>query len=165
MKKQDSVAEERISKDQYFLKMADVVAERSTCLRKKIGSVLVKDGMVLSTGYNGAPKGLPHCTDENCIVENGHCVRTIHSEVNAILQAAYHGVATEGASLYTQFLPCPNCSKVLINSGVKKIIFTGCYGAYDNNFTKRLLRKAKVSVLELKNESRENSINRATKNS
>lgn len=142
----------RISKDEYFLKMADVVAERSTCLRKKIGSVLVKDGMVLSTGYNGAPRGLEHCTDKNCIVENGHCARTVHSEVNAILQGAYHGVATEGATLYTQYLPCPNCSKVLINAGVKKIVFTGYYDAYDNNFTKRLLRKAKVGILEVKHE-------------
>lgn len=138
----------RISKDDYFLKMADVVAERSTCNRKKIGSVLVRDGMVLSTGYNGAPRGLDHCTDENCLVENGHCARTVHSEVNAVLQAAYHGTATEGSTLYTQFLPCPNCSKVLINSGISKIIYTGYYDAYDNNYTKGLLKKAKVKILK-----------------
>lgn len=145
MKKQNKVVNKRISKDEYFLKMVDVVADRSTCLRKKIGSVLVKDGMVLSTGYNGAPRGLEHCTEVNCQVENGHCVRTVHAEVNAVIQAAYSGAATAGSTMYTQFLPCGHCAKILINAGVKRIVYSGIYENADNGYTEKILKKAGVS--------------------
>lgn len=139
----------RISKDDYFLKLADVVAERGTCPRKKIGAVLVRDGMILSTGYNGAPRGIEHCETLGCRMANGHCVRTIHAEVNAVIQAAYHGVSTKGSVMYTQVLPCEYCSKVLINAGVVEIVYCGEYENNDNVYTKKILRKAKVKLRDL----------------
>lgn len=139
----------RISKDEYFLKMADVVCQRGTCPRLAVGSVLVKDGMVLSTGYNGAPRGLPHCIDVGCRIVDGHCARVVHSEVNAILQAAYHGTPTAGSTLYTQYLPCEHCAKTLVNAGIVRIVFRDYYKNADNAYTKSLFKKAKVKILEV----------------
>lgn len=139
----------RMGKDEYFLKMADVVRERGTCPRLAVGSVLVKDGMVLSTGYNGAPRGLPHCIDVGCRIVDGHCARVVHSEVNAILQAAYHGIPTAGSTLYTQYLSCEHCAKALVNAGVTRIVYRDYYKNADNTYTKNLLKKAKVKILEM----------------
>ncbi|OGY08216.1 MAG: hypothetical protein A2782_00355 [Candidatus Blackburnbacteria bacterium RIFCSPHIGHO2_01_FULL_43_15b] len=136
---------DRIPKDQYFLKIAGVVALCGTCPRKKIGAVLVHDGMIVSTGYNGAPRGIDHCDGKvGCRMIEGHCVRTVHAEVNAVVQAAYNGVATSGATLYTQYLPCEHCAKVLINAGVKRIVYSGIYENADNEYTKENLTKAGV---------------------
>lgn len=145
----ESLKEERISKDEYFLRMAEVVAKRGTCLRLRVGSVLVKDGMVLSTGYNGAPRGLPHCTEVGCRVINGHCVRAIHSEENTIIQAAYHGVSTKGSTLYTLYFPCEYCAKTLINAGVVRIVYRDLYTNMDQPYIEKLFREAKVVVRRL----------------
>lgn len=139
-------SEQRIPKDEYFLKIADVVASRGTCPRKRIGAVLVREGMILSTGYNGAPRGLEHCTGDGCRIHAGHCVRTVHAEINAVIQAAYHGIAVANSILYTQFLPCENCAKVLINAGVREIVFRDTYNNADNKYTEKILKEAGVKT-------------------
>ena len=127
------------------MRLADVVAERATCPRKKICAVLGRDGMIVSTGYNGAPRGIEHCSDKaGCRMANGHCVRTVHAEVNAVIQAAYHGAATKDSTMYTQVLPCEHCAKVLINAGVKRIVYSGIYENADNEYTEKILKKAGV---------------------
>jgi dCMP deaminase len=117
----------RASWDAYFMDIAAKVATRATCPRASVGAVLVRDNRMLSAGYNGSPSGLPHCTDVDCLLENGHCVRTIHAEANAIIQAALHGISTEGATLYVSHLPCLSCTKMLINAGIWLIIFGDPY--------------------------------------
>ena len=95
----------RVTWDEYFMNIARVVATRATCDRKHVGAVLVRDKTILSTGYNGSIRGLPHCTEVGCLMENDHCVRTVHAEANAILQAARHGVRIEGADIYVSDVP------------------------------------------------------------
>lgn len=115
----------RPSWDEYFLRIAAVVASRSTCCRKQVGALLVKDNQILSTGYAGSIAGQPHCIDVGCEIEPGgvKCVRTVHAECNAILQAAMHGVSTQGATLYSTLSPCVDCFKMLANAGVIRIVY------------------------------------------
>ncbi len=107
--------------------IAVMVASRSTCDRKHIGAVIVKDKTILSTGYNGSIRGRPHCAEIGCDIENGHCVATIHAEANAIIQAAKNGVALNGAEIYTTASPCWNCFKLIANSGINKIYYGEFY--------------------------------------
>ncbi|MBU1219286.1 cytidine/deoxycytidylate deaminase family protein [Myxococcota bacterium] len=116
----------RLSWDEYFMSIASVVSQRSTCPRKFVGAVIVKNNTILSTGYNGSLRGAPHCQDVGCMMENGHCVATIHAEANAIIHAARHGVATDGASIYVTASPCWNCFKMIVNAGISRI----CYGEF-----------------------------------
>ena len=102
------------------MSIAQVVATRSTCPRKYVGAVLVRNRTILSTGYNGSIRGMPHCTDVGHMMENGHCVATIHAEVNAILQAARNGVVIDGGTLYVTASPCWNCFKASANSGMNR---------------------------------------------
>lgn len=139
----------RISKDEYFLEMAEVISRRATCDRLWAGAVLVKDGMVLSTGYNGAPRGLPHCSEVGHRLINGHCVRTIHAEVNTIIQAAYHGVTTRNSTLYALYFPCEHCAKLLINAGIGRLVFRHIYKNLDQPYVRKLFRQAKVKLLHL----------------
>ena len=127
---------DRLDWNQYFMKIANLVAERSTCSRAKIGAVIVKDKNILSTGYNGAPSGLPHCTDVGCLVyksitpdgrEEENCFRTIHAEINAIAQAAKHGSSINNADIYITHSPCIHCLKVLINAGIQNIYYQNEY--------------------------------------
>ena len=122
----------RLDWHQYFMKIANLVAERSTCCRAKVGAVIVKDKNILSTGYNGSPSGLPHCTDVGCLVYKSitpdgsveeNCFRTIHAELNAIAQAAKHGSSINNADIYVTHTPCIHCLKVLINTGIKNIYY------------------------------------------
>jgi dCMP deaminase len=103
------------------------VASRSTCPRKHVGAVVVRDKTILSTGYNGSVRGLPHCEEAGCMLEDGHCVRTIHAEANALIQAAKHGVRLEGAAIYVTASPCWNCFKSLANTGIERIVFGEFY--------------------------------------
>ncbi len=103
------------------------VSRRSTCLRAQVGAIIVKDKRILTTGYNGAPKGLPHCLDEGCEIVDGHCVRTLHAEQNAIIQAALHGVSLDGGTIYTTHQPCATCAKMIINAGMTRVIYAGHY--------------------------------------
>jgi dCMP deaminase len=107
--------------------IARQVATRATCDRKHVGAVLVRDRMILSTGYNGSIRGLPHCDEVGHMMENGHCVATVHAEANAVLQAARNGVRIDGAALYTTASPCWPCFKLLANAGCVRIVFGEFY--------------------------------------
>jgi len=113
--------------DAYFMQIAKVVSSRATCDRKHVGALLVRDRMILSTGYNGSVRGLPHCDEAGHMLENGHCVATIHAEANAILQAAKNGVRIEGADIYTTASPCWPCFKLIANAGIRRVVFGEFY--------------------------------------
>lgn len=114
--------------DDYFMEIAKVVATRATCARKHVGAVVVSPShQLLSTGYNGAPAGAPHCDDVDHEMVDGHCVRTVHAEANAIAQAARNGVILEGAELYTTASPCYDCGKLIVSAGIKKVTFDEQY--------------------------------------
>ena len=113
--------------DEYFLEIASVVAKRSTCNRASVGAVLVRDRFILATGYNGAAKGMPHCDDVGHEIVDGHCIRTVHAEVNSIIQAARLGKSTEGATLYLTISPCYDCFKMIVNAGIRKVVYKNFY--------------------------------------
>ena len=113
--------------DTYFLEIARGVATRATCDRKHVGAVLVRDKNILSTGYNGSVSGMPHCDEVDHLMEAGHCVRTIHAEANAVAVAARHGNRTEGATCYCTASPCWSCFKILVNAGIKRIVYEEFY--------------------------------------
>jgi dCMP deaminase len=117
----------RASWDRYFMNIARVVATRATCDRKHVGAVLVKDKTILSTGYNGSIRGLAHCSEVGHMMEENHCVRTVHAEANAIIQAAKNGVAIDGAAIYTTASPCWPCFKLIANAGCRRIVFGEFY--------------------------------------
>lgn len=117
----------RVDWDTYFMRIAREVSERSTCDRKHVGAVIVRDRNILSTGYNGSIAGMPHCDDVGHMMENGHCVGTIHAEANAILQAAKHGVSISAGAIYVSASPCWNCFKMIANAGLKRICFGEFY--------------------------------------
>ena len=126
---------ERPTWDSYFMKIAEDVSTRSTCLRRHVGAVIVKDKRMLTTGYNGAPTGITHCTEETCLStkynvpsgERHELCRGLHAEQNAIIQAAFHGVSLKGAKIYVTHKPCSICTKMLINSGIDTFIFRSPY--------------------------------------
>jgi len=117
----------RVSWDRYFMDIATVVSSRSTCDRKHVGAVIVRDRTILSTGYNGSIRGMPHCDEVGHIIEAGHCVATIHAEANAIIQAAKNGVAIDGSALYVTASPCWSCFKSIVNAGLKRIVYGEFY--------------------------------------
>jgi dCMP deaminase len=117
----------RKSWDQYFLDIATQVATRATCDRKHVGSVIVKNKTILATGYNGSIHGMPHCDDVGHQIEDGHCIRVVHSEQNAIIQAAKNGISIDGSSIYITCSPCWICFKMIVNAGIKQIIFGEFY--------------------------------------
>ncbi len=137
--------------DEYFIEIARLVASRSTCLRRQVGAVMVKGKNILATGYNGTPSGIRHCSEVGCLRqqmnvpsgERHELCRGLHAEQNAIIQAAKHGVNIDGATLYCTHSPCIICSKMLINSGVKRIV---CYDGYPDQLAKALLDEAGLIV-------------------
>ncbi len=145
----------RPSWDQYFMTITEQVAERSTCLRAKVGAVIVRDRSIVATGYNGAPAGLPHCLDVGCLIYESknpdgnleqNCFRTIHAEINAITQAARNGAAIRDADIYVTHTPCIHCMKVLINTGIRTVY----YGKpYKLETIAELLSHARVKLVEV----------------
>ena len=141
--------------DEYFMEITRLVAKRSTCLRRHVGAVLVKDKMILATGYNGAPKGLPHCLDIGCLREElgvpsgerHELCRGLHAEQNAIIQAAYHGVSIQGATLYCTNHPCIICTKMLINAGIVKFIYEA---GYPDELSGGMLEEAGIEMIQFK---------------
>jgi dCMP deaminase len=118
----------RPSWDEYFMNIARAVASRSTCSRRSVGALVVKDKRILATGYNGAPAGLRHCDHANgADMRDGHCARSTHAEQNAIVQAAKHGTSIDGADVYCTDQPCLTCAKLLVNAGVRRVVFDGEY--------------------------------------
>lgn len=136
--------------DEYFMAIAKQVATRATCDRLHVGAVLVsQDSVILSTGYNGAPRGMPHCDEAGHEIVEGHCVRTVHAEANAIAQAARTGASVEGATLYTTASPCYDCFKLLINAGVKKVVYNEFYmSRYEASA--KVLELAKEAGIEMR---------------
>jgi dCMP deaminase len=141
----------RISADEYFLKIASVVAERSTCLRHHMGAVAVKDKHILTTGYNGAPAGVKDCLELGCLrdaqnIPSGtrtEICRAIHAEQNVIIQAALHGISLEGCTIYCTHTPCVLCAKMMVNARVKRVVIFTKYA--DDSF-KELFREAGIQV-------------------
>jgi dCMP deaminase len=139
----------RPSWDEYFMTIAGQVAGRSTCLRRHTGAVLVKDRRILATGYNGTPRGLRHCEEVGCLREqrgitsgsHHELCRGIHAEQNAVIQAALYGTAIEGATIYTTHQPCVLCAKILINAGVREILYRD---PYPDGLAQELLEEAGV---------------------
>lgn len=125
----------RPSWDEYFMLITQVVAKRSTCIRRQVGAVIVKDKQILATGYNGAPRGLTHCLDNGCLrrtldIPSGQrheLCRGLHAEQNAVIQAAQHGVSIKGAAVYTTHQPCFICAKMIINAGLCRVVYAGGY--------------------------------------
>ncbi len=117
----------RVSWDRYFMNLAVQAATRSTCPRKSVGAIIVRSKAVLATGYNGSLRGLRHCTEIGCLMENDHCVRTVHAEANAILQAARHGVSIDGADVYVTASPCWDCFKLIANAGIGRVLYGEFY--------------------------------------
>ena len=131
--------------DSYFMKIAAAVSERSTCDRAFVGCVLVREKRILTSGFNGSPAGQEHCDEAGHLMVEGHCVRTIHAETNAIIQAALHGVSTREATCYVTHFPCINCTKALINAGIARIVYGESYRIDENAL--EFLKKAGVEVV------------------
>jgi dCMP deaminase len=130
--------------DEYFMQIAHAVSSRATCPRASVGCAIVREHRILTTGYNGAPRGVAHCTEVGCILANGHCLRATHAEANAVVQGALHGVRLDGSTAYCTHQPCVNCSKLLIGSGVQKIVYDG---AYPDDVAANLLAEAGVALV------------------
>lgn len=111
--------------DEYFMDIAFRVAERSTCPRRQVGAVVVSDRRLKGAGYNGSPRRMPHCSEAGCLIEGGHCVRTIHAEINALLECGPG--ERDGATLYVTDYPCSECAKVILNSGVTRVVYARPY--------------------------------------
>jgi dCMP deaminase len=135
--------ERRPSWDEYFMELAQVVSKRSTCNRRSVGAVLARDKRILTTGYNGSPPGQPHCIDVGCLMVDGHCVRSVHAEQNAIIQGALHGIDLRGSIGYVTTAPCVHCAKMLVSTGVKRVVFAD---SYLDELGLKMCRDAGVSV-------------------
>lgn len=142
--------------DEYFLQLADLVATRSTCLRRLVGAVLVRNERIISTGYNGAPRGLKHCFDTGCLREerqipSGHryeLCRGVHAEQNAIINAAYYGIATQDSVIYCTNQPCIICARMIINAGIIKVVHRG---NFDDTLALELMEEAGIAIVEKRN--------------
>lgn len=142
---------QRPSWDDYFMDIAQRVATRSTCLRRQVGAVIVLDKRILATGYNGAPRGLPHCDETGCLrsqldIPSGQrqeICRALHAEQNAFLQAALHGVSVAGGTIYVTLQPCVTCAKMIINAGIKRVI---CAQSYPDELARSFLAEAGIEL-------------------
>ncbi|NLJ87896.1 MAG: cytidine deaminase [Epulopiscium sp.] len=145
----------RPSWDEYFMEIVDLIKERSTCLRRQVGALIVNDKRILSTGYNGAPTGCSHCEEVGCLREKlqipsgqrHELCRALHAEQNAIVQAAMYGISVQGGTLYVTHQPCVMCAKMAINAGIKRIVFKG---DYPDELSKELLEEAGIEVINFK---------------
>ncbi|MCD6185872.1 MAG: cytidine/deoxycytidylate deaminase family protein [Deltaproteobacteria bacterium] len=146
--------EDRPSWEKYFMDIAFLVAKRSTCLRRSVGAVLVKNKRILATGYNGAPSGIRHCSETGCLREKlnvpsgerHELCRGIHAEQNSIIQAALHGVSIKGATLFCTNRPCSICAKMIINAGITKIYF---HDGYADAISEEMLKEAGVEMIQV----------------
>jgi len=142
----------RPSWDEYFMKITRLVSERSTCLRRKVGAIIVKDKRIISTGYNGAPRGLAHCLDIGCLREKlgipsgerQELCRGVHAEQNAIIQAASSGTSMEGATMYCTTAPCATCAKMIINAGIKRLVLAE---RYPDKLGEELIKEAGIETV------------------
>jgi dCMP deaminase len=142
----------RISKDEYFMSLAEVVSQRSTCIKRKVGAILVKDSHIISTGYNGAPSGFKHCNRDTCVRmdlksgERPELCRGVHAEINCIIQAALHGTSIIGdTTLYSTTFPCMSCLKLLINAGINRLVYKEGYNM-ENVIKEDMLKESKLKI-------------------
>lgn len=142
----------RASREQVLMLVARIFAMRATCQRKRNGCVIAMEGRIISTGYNGAPAGLPHCLDEGCYIVDDHCIRTLHAEAAAISYAARKGIPLINCDLYCTTAPCFTCAKLIINAGIKAVIFRD---DYSDNAGVKLLQRRGITVQQLRGESNE----------
>ena len=142
------MTDKRIPWNQYFMLQAVLLSLRSTCERLSVGAILVRDKRVIAGGYNGAVSGDDHCIDVGCYVVDGHCLRTIHAEMNAVLQCSKFGIPTDGAEIYVTDFPCLQCTKSLLQAGIKKIYYMRNY--HNDDYAIRLLKRIKVAVEQVK---------------
>jgi len=145
----------RPSWDDYFMKITQDVSARATCVKRQVGAIIVKENRILSTGYNGSPKGFAHCTIETCIrqqmnVPSGQrheLCRGLHAEQNAIIQAAWHGVKIAGGMMYCTYQPCVICVKMMLNAGIKKLVYAG---GYPDELARQMLKESNLEVVNYK---------------
>lgn len=140
--------EKRIPWDQYFMLQAVLLSLRSTCTRLSVGAILVRDQRMIAGGYNGSVSGDKHCIDDRCYMVDGHCLRTIHAEMNAVLQCAKFGIPTDGAELYVTDFPCLQCTKMLLQAGIKKIHYLRNYN--NDPYALELLKLKEVTLEQVK---------------
>jgi dCMP deaminase len=139
--------------DDYFMKLAADVAERAICVKRRVGALIVKENRILTTGYNGAPKGFAHCTEKSCLrqqmeIPSGQrheLCRGLHAEQNAIIQAAWHGVQITGGTMYCTFQPCAICVKMIINAGIKKLVYAG---GYPDELAAEMLKESNLTIVK-----------------
>lgn len=134
----------RASWDNYFIRMALLTSERATCPRLKVGAVIVQGKHAIATGYNGSASGEVHCEEDGCLMVNNHCIRTIHSEQNALLQCAKLGVSAQGATLYVTHYPCLHCSKSIVTVGIKEIVYLHDYK--NDSYSGKLFKQAGIKT-------------------
>jgi dCMP deaminase len=152
----------RLTWDQYFMLNAHLISMRSTCNRLNVGSVLVKNNRIISTGYNGGISGDDHCLDAGCYVVDNHCLRCLHAEENAILQCALEGVSTKGSQIYVTHFPCIHCMKKILQAGITKIYYTHDYKNHE--YCYHLLSISNVEAIKLEMDI-ENELNNKNDNS
>ncbi|BAD64182.1 MULTISPECIES: ComE operon protein 2 [Shouchella] len=138
---------ERISWDQYFLAQSKLLSLRSTCPRLKVGATIVRDKRIIAGGYNGSVSGSDHCLDKGCYVVDNHCIRTVHAEVNALLQCAKFGVPTAGAEIYITHFPCIHCTKSLIQAGIARVYYAKDYK--NHPYAEELFKEAGIPCIEV----------------
>lgn len=144
----------RPSWDEYFMEITRVVSKRSTCTKRQVGAIIVKDYRILTSGYNGAPRGIEHCQERGCLRkemnipsgERHELCRGLHAEQNAIIQAAWHGVKIEGSTMYCVYQPCIICVKMMINAGIKELVYSG---GYPDKLAEDMLRESKLNVRKI----------------
>lgn len=145
----------RVSWDEYFMEISEVVKTRATCLRRQVGAVIVKDNRIITTGYNGSPSGLKHCTElggcerEKLGIPSGQrheLCRALHAEQNAIIQASKLGISTDGATIYVTVQPCVICAKMIINAGIVRIVYKG---DYPDLLAKQILDEASIEITKI----------------
>lgn len=144
----------RPSWDEYFMSITELVAQRSTCIRRRVGAILVRDRRIISTGYNGAPTNVPHCLDVGCLRkekgipsgERHELCRGLHAEQNSIIQAALHGVSVEGATLYCTNMPCAICTKMIINSRIECVYYKD---GYADSLSSRMMSEAGIPFKQI----------------
>lgn len=138
---------DRISWDEYFMAQSYLLSLRSTCSRLCVGATIVREKRIIAGGYNGSIKGDEHCIEKGCKVVEGHCIRTIHAEINAVLQCAKFGASTEGAVIYVTHFPCLNCTKAIIQSGIKEICYANDYR--NNEYAIQLIKKSNIKLRKI----------------
>lgn len=138
---------ERMNRNDYFMNIARTTAKRSTCGRATVGAIIVKNNRIVATGFNGAPEGMDHCDDHGCLLFNNHCIRTVHAEINCIVQAARMGISIDNSVIYVTHKPCHNCCKAMINAGIKIVYYDIDYSDGFNH-----LYDSKISIFKHKME-------------